>query len=48
MDEDDEREFDLVSGEVLDSMLTISTIVCKESKIPSGASEATTYKPASY
>jgi len=39
MDEDDEREFDLVSGEILDSMLTISAVVCKESELPSGVSE---------
>jgi len=39
--EDDETEFDLVSGEVLDSMLTISTVACKEAVLPSGAYEVT-------
>jgi len=48
VDEDDEREFDLVLGEVLDSMLTISAKVCKESVLPPGAYEATaSEQPAS-
>jgi len=50
VDEDVEREaeFDLVSEEVLDSILTISAAVYKESVLPFGASEATTSEqPAS-
>jgi len=48
--EDVEREagFDLVSKEVLESLLSISAIVCRESVLALGASEATTSEqPAS-
>jgi len=41
VDEDDEIELDLVSEEVLDSIVTISAVVCKILELPSGASEAT-------
>ena len=46
VDEDVEREaeFDLVSEEVLDSILTISVVVCRESVLPLGASEATAFE----
>jgi len=44
VDEDVEREvgFDLESEEVLDSILTILAVVCKQSVLRLGASKATT------
>jgi len=50
VDEDVEREagFDLESEEILDSILTISATVCRESVLPLGAYEATDFEqPAS-
>jgi len=38
VDDDEEGEFDLMPDEELDPNSTISTLVCKVSEIPSGAS----------
>jgi len=50
VDEDDEREagLDLVSEDVLDFIFTIPAVVCRDSVLPLGASEATaSEQPAS-